>query len=253
MTVTEKLLKLFRVDEQIEGLQTRLRAAERFLNAQHTQLEEIKQKHAAIESQVRQMSATSANLESEAAGLQERIDRLRAQMNEAKTNKQYQAFLVEVNGLKADKDKLDEQALGMMDKIEELRGELAELETRRQEQERIAAVAQQDRDAREGEIKDRLEELRAQREHLARDVPADAMEAYDARRQRHDGEEVMAPVETQDFRRHEFTCGACMMGLPVESVMSLLSRGDLTRCSSCQTILYLEGEIVERLTASAKK
>jgi len=253
MTVTDKLLKVFRVDEQIEGLQTRLRAAERFLTGQSDQLAALEQDHASIESQIRQLKATSGNTQGEADGLQLRIDKLREQMNEAKTNKQYQAFLVEVNGLKADKDKLDTQTPEALERIDSLSAELAELEARIEDQKKIVVVAKQDRDAREAEIKDRLDELHAQRDALVSGVPGDALSVYTDRRERHEGDEVMAPVETQDFRRHEYICGSCMIGLPFESVMSLLSRGDLTRCSSCQVLLYLEPETAEKLTASVKR
>jgi hypothetical protein len=57
----------------------------------------------------------------------------------------------------------------------------------------------------------------------------------------------MAPVEILDRRNHEFSCSACMMALPVETVSSMLS-GRLTRCVSCHSIIYTE----EELLAAAK-
>ncbi|MFG0327976.1 MAG: zinc ribbon domain-containing protein [Phycisphaerales bacterium JB037] len=251
MTVTDSLLKVFQVDEQIEGLRSRLTAAERFLKAQSAQVDELTAKKRALESQLRQLSATAADREGEADTIQARIDKLRAQMNEAKTNKEYQAFLVEVNTLKADKSKIDSQALEQLEQIDALKAEIAGIDEQVAEKNRIVEVARSDRDQREAEIRDRLNELEGKRDALADSLPGPVLQSYRERRRRHEGDEVMAPVEVQDFRRHEFTCGSCMMNIPMEIVMSLLT-GQLNNCS-CGVFLYLENDLSEKLSASARK
>ena len=45
-------------------------------------------------------------------------------------------------------------------------------------------------------------------------------------------EDAMASIEVLDKRRHEISCTACMMTLPVETLNSLLT-GSLTNCPSC--------------------
>ncbi|MCW5755326.1 MAG: hypothetical protein KIT24_11520 [Phycisphaeraceae bacterium] len=253
MSVTMQLLRVFRVDQQIRGLQSRLKTAQRFLDTQERQLNDLSTRHASLQSQIRQLSASAANIEGEANQLQLRIDSLREKMNTSRTNKEYQALLVEVNTLKIDKGKLDEEALGLMAKIEELRAEAAQLESQMSERKGIRSVAATERDQRSGEIQDRLTELQKQREAIVAQVPADALALYNERLRKFgdDDEGVMAAIELHDVRRHEFTCSACQTHLPVQTLNALL-KGSLTRCASCQVILYIEEADAERLSAKQK-
>lgn len=253
MTTVDKLLRVHLVDQQIEGLQGRLRGAERFLKSQEAALEEFQTRKRSLEGQLRQLSASAHNLEGEANGIQERVDALRERMNQSKTNKEYQATLVEVNTLLADKSKLDEQAIGLLEQIEQLKAQIAELDGQIAERTRMRDGAVQDRATREDEVRDRLDALRAEREQLVREVPADALAAYEERRGRFGGEDenVMSPLVEQNVRRYEFCCGACMMTVPMDAVTALVS-GRMTTCTSCGVILYLEEESAEKLAVKKR-
>lgn len=251
MSVTEKLLKVYRVDQQITGLQSRLRAAERFLAEQEQQLQTLTQRQTAIAGQLRQASAVAADAEGEIGRLDERINELRERMNTASTSREYKAMLAEVNTLKEQRAAHETRALGMMEKAEAMRGETTQLDDAAKERERVRGVALAERDERAGEIKGKLEELKAERRSLASEVPAGALSTYEALVKRLE-DEAMAPIEVQDRKRHEYTCGACMMSLPVETMSTLLGSGDLTTCVSCGCILYLD-ESAKSLMLSASK
>lgn len=252
MTVTGKLVRVYQVDKQIRGLKSRLRAAERFLSEQTRLLGELEAKKGAIEGQLRQLTASASNEEGEAARVNERIDELRERMNSARTNKEYKALLTEVNTLKEERARHEDEAIERLEKIEALRTQLSEIEAQHGERVRMTEVAQSERDAREAEIQDRLAELERERGEVVADVPASAMQVYEELvEQRED--EAMAPIEIADRKRHEFTCGSCMMTLPVESMSALLSHGSLTKCVSCGCILYLEENTREAMTPAAKK
>src|SRR5688572_24457003 len=87
MSVTEKLLRVFRVDQQLRGLQGRLGGAERFLEEQTRQLRQVEAKRDAAAAQLRQLRATIADHEGEMARLDAKLAAIREQMNSAKTNK----------------------------------------------------------------------------------------------------------------------------------------------------------------------
>lgn len=256
MSVTEKLLRVFRVDQQLRGLQSRLRAAERFLEEQTKQLAGLEAKREAIAAQLRQLQATIANHEGEMARFDARVDVLREQMNSAKTNKEYKAFLTEVNTLKAERSTSETAALELMTKADDLKKQAAELETQKAEREKLRKVAAEDRDKKAEEIKDRLNELTADRKRLADEVPAQVMTLYIELVRQH-GDDAMAPVEELDRRRHEYTCGTCQMAVPVETVSSLI-RGTapnqpVVRCVSCGCLLYIEKDVAERLQPGQAK
>ncbi len=252
MDVTSKLLRVFLVDKQLRGLQSRLHAAERFVGEQDKHLQQIDAKRSALETQVRQLKVAIADAEGQTKSIDERMAHLREQMGAAKTNKEYKAFLTELNTYKADRDGLETSTLEQMGKLDELKKQLAEMDGQKSEREKVRTVAGGERDTREAEIKDRVAELKAERAKLAAEVPADALKTLEKLiTERED--EAMAPLEEHDRRRHEYTCGSCMMALPVEKLSALLSNGRITHCPSCGCLLYLEAELHKQLTTPASK
>jgi uncharacterized protein len=252
MSVTEKLLRVFRVDQQLGGLQSRLNAAEKFLSEQTKQLEGIDAKRTSIQSQLKQMQASIADYEGEMARLDARVETLREQMNSAKTNKEYKAFLTEVNTYKADRSSQETAALELMTKADVLKKQLAELDGQKGDRDKVRQVAAGDRNKREEEIRDRLNQLRAEREKLIADVPPDALKHYNEQL-RTKGDEAMAPVQELDRRHHEYNCGSCQMTLPIETVAALIKSQVLTRCVSCGCILYIEKETADSVQPTTKK
>jgi uncharacterized protein len=241
MTVTASLLSLFRVDQQLRGLRTRLDAAERFLKAQNDQLQDLQTRHAAMEVQVRHAKAAIGSDESETATIDSRMATLREQMNAARTNKEYSAFLTELNTLKTQKEGIEQRELEQMEKLQSLEKQLVDLAAQRDERAKVAAQAKTERDTRESEIRGRLDELAAQRTQLATQVPKDALKVFeDLIRMR--GDEAMAQVEVLDRRAHEYTCGSCQMTLPVETLNHIV-KGTLVSCANCQCILYSAEEL----------
>lgn len=252
MTVTAKLVRVFQVDKQLRGLRSRLTTSETFLSAQVKQLEAMDAKKATLESQIKQLTAAAGDHEGEIKRLDARGEDIKSKMNAAQTNKEYKAFLTELNTIKEQRDKLETTALEVMGKVDALRKQVAEITEQRAEREKVRGVASEDRDKRAAEIKDRLAELTAERAKLAAEVPGNAMATLEqlvAQR----GDDAMAPVEEQDRKRHEYTCGACMMNLPVESVNGLVSQGKLTRCVSCGCILYIEEAVAKSIYTPGSK
>ncbi|RMH13971.1 MAG: hypothetical protein D6695_02505 [Planctomycetota bacterium] len=251
MHVTQQLLKVFRVDQQIQGLEGRLKSAERFLDEQVRQLAKIESTRATIEGQLRQLRASIANIEGETSQIDEHIAELRERMNSAKTNKEYKALLTEVNTFKERRNALDESELEHLDKVEKLEAQLSELEASHEAREKMRTVAEQDRGKRAEEIRDRLEALKAERAKLASEVPADALDVYE-RLFEERGEDAMAPLVVVDRKRHEYICGSSMMSVPMETAMSLMS-GKLTLSPNDGCILYLTEEAAEALAGNVAK
>lgn len=249
--MTDKLLRVYRVDRKIENLRSSLRAAEEYLNQQIEQIATLGRQGTVIESQLRQLKASQAEAEGEAAQHEAHINELRERMNSAKTNKEYKALLAEVNTFKEKKSQAEARAIEMMEKIDAFTAQRGRITEETEERSRVKGVAEGERAKRAEEIRDQLEALLAERNSLAVDVPASVMATYTQLVDRLD-EEAMAPIEIADRKRHEFHCGSCMMLLPVEAMSALLSHGSLTQCSSCGCILYIEEKDRETMTSGKK-
>jgi predicted nucleic acid-binding Zn-ribbon protein len=251
MSQIEKLLAVYQIERKLRGLQSSLRTAERFLNEQERQLTGIGSQRESLQSQLRQLQAASKEREGEMALLDERIAKLREQMNTATTNKEYQALLVEVNGQKVERGRVEEETIELLEKIDQVNAELEGATQQHAERVKIRDVAESDRVQRADDIKDRVEELKAERERVAGEVDARTLAALEKLLEERD-EDAMASIEVLDKRRHEISCTGCMMTLPVETLNSLLT-GSLTNCPSCGCFLYLDEEATAKLGAGAKR
>lgn len=248
MSVSQQLLELFRVDKQLRGLRNRLDAAERFYAQQSKLLSDLEAQKKDLESESKKLRAQAADDEGEANRVETKLTALREQMNSAQNSKEYNAFLTELNTFKQEKSAIETRALEVMQKTEELAGKLEKIKAEHAERAKIAGQAKSDRDARHGEIKDRLAELSAQREKLAAAVP-NAVRLDFEQLVKTRGDEAMAPVEIIDRRSHDCSCSACQMAIPVEAVSGLLT-GKLTRCPSCRCFLFIEQEAWDAKPAS---
>jgi len=242
MSMTQKLFRLYQVDQQYRALKSRVDSASTYLKGQTRRLEELKRTRETLTDQMHHSMASSSNTENEARTIEERIARFREQMNQAQTNKQYKAFLLEINTLKVDKDALESKALEEMSKTDDLKEQLAQVEQQIAEREKVRIVAEKDVKGQESEIEERLGELKVKKEEAAKDIPAEVIADYKELSDWHDGEE-MAVVLEEDAKRMEYSCGECNMQVPIERISALLSHGNVTRCPNCQRFLYIDTEL----------
>ncbi len=252
MTETDRLLKVFQVDNSIDGLQGRLRAAERFLAEQERQLGELDKQKSANETELKQTKAAAANAEGEAKRLEGHINELREKMNSAASNKEYQAYLAEIATFKEQQEQQEAVALDLMGRVETLSGSNQEIVQAHEEREGMRRVAKQQRDDRQSEIADRLEELKQERETIVAEVPEHTLAHY-VRVRGQLGDEAMAPVEVVDVKRHEFVCGISMLAVPVETVSALLSHGRVTVDPQSGASLYLSEEARKAMEPVSKR
>lgn len=243
MTLMDSLLHLNQVDAQVRGLRSRLDSAQRYLNAQDRQLQELADSLQELQTRRKQVRAAIANLETEMAGVDERIEKLRNELNSAETNKQYTAVLTELNTVKVQRGEIEDQILREMESVEALEEETRQVKEQLDERQKVRDHAEQQLKDRQSEIGERLSELESEREQAAAAVPADALQIFDELANIFDGE-AMAEVLEINRRRREYACGACNIHLPFELVSLLMGGGNsVVRCASCSRILYLQDEL----------
>ena len=248
MTLQEKLRHLFQLDQQVRGLRSRTASATRRLAAKSKKLLQFQTQQQELQTQIMDAQAKSNTLEHEAQDVQQRIERLREQMNSVTNNKEYSAVLVEVNTLKLEKEKLEEQTLEQMTRLEEMKVRLEEIQGRIDEQNLLVERERKEVLASEQAVGDRLEMLDVQRQEAANAIPPEVLKTFERLVDAHDGE-ALSPIIEDDRRRKEYHCGGCFLSIPVERLNSLMIGGDdVVCCPSCGRMLYLEQELNEALT-----
>jgi predicted nucleic acid-binding Zn-ribbon protein len=242
MTLTEDLISLFHIDSNVRGLRQRLESAQRYLDGQDRQLADLKQQHEECVVRQRHIRATVGNLEGEIDVFDERLEKLREELNVATTNKQYTAVLTERNVAKSARAELEDRVLEEMETIEDCGTQLEKIADQTAERQKIRTVAENQLKQRHDEVGERLAELEVERDSAASVIPGGEIKIFNEMAEAYEGE-AMSQIEEIDRRNREYACGSCNMHLPFESVASLLGGGDeLVRCTACGRILYLAEE-----------
>ncbi len=242
MSLTKDLISLFHIDSNVRGLRGRLESAQRYLDAQDRLLADLNQQHEECEVRRRHVRATVANLEGEVEVLNERLEKLREELNVATTNKQYTAVLTERNVAKTARAELEDRILEEMETIEASSKQLEKIAEETAERKKVRKVAKAQLKQRHDDVGQRLAELEVERESAASVIPGGEIKIFNEMADAYDGE-AMGLIEEIDRRRREYACGSCNMHLPFEAVASLLGGSDaLVRCTACGRILYLADE-----------
>ena len=167
--------------------------------------------------------------------IQEKIEKLKGQLNLLTSNKQYSAMVHEIGGHQADSARTEEETLAIMDRVENTR---TAIEAIRQEilgaQEAVraeeAAIADEVR-AFSGAIR----ELSAERQALVQQLDKPVAAIYDKVSRSRGGKAVVAVKQG--------TCQGCFMGITRQMIARLWSKKELLYCPNCARLIYLEGEV----------
>ena len=238
MTLIENLLALFQVDRRLRSLRARVDSAETYVGIQQRQLQTLQDRRDELLTRKRQRQAHIGNLETEAAGVDERTEKLREDLNAASTTRQYHAVLNEVNSLKDKRREIDEQTLVEMTGVEEIEAEVTELDSKITERIKVLGGAETELASRRDEIKESLAELEVEREQKTSGIPSNVQSLFDELADDFEGES-MASIELIDKRRREYACDTCNVHLPFDVVSRVTGRPDeIVQCQGCLRILY---------------
>jgi uncharacterized protein len=223
--------RLHVLNQQIDAQRRRARVQEKKIAEQAAASEQVRAKIKAAQSAA---GEAELDLKSREASL----ERLRVQLNTAKTNKEYSALLREINTFKADSSRVEDEALKRMSAVDELKKQAATLDQQTALEQRRLGELHAQAAGRERELADQLAELQRQRAAAAAEVPADVLAQLDRLADAHEGE-GMAPVLRPHPKSDEYMCGGCNMGVTLEQVNALASRDEIQICYCCGRMLYL--------------
>lgn len=224
-------LKLYQLRQQIESLNRRARVNERKLAETSQQIDAKKQ-----EIQATQAAAHQADLSLKSR--EASLEKLRAQLNTTRTNKEYSALLREINTFKADSAHLEEDALRKMSAVDEQKAELEKLNAQlADERGQLDKIREQSRQ-REESLKDDIAQIEAKRQNIEADLPPAVRVQFNRVAEAHEGE-AMAVILQPNAKRMEYICGGCNMGVTLETVNTLQSRDELQTCNVCGRLLFL--------------
>lgn len=171
--------------------------------------------------------------EKEVATLEAQVRKVHLQQAAVKTNKEYQAITLEIDGLRARIDQWENAGLEKLEAEDNLQRQKKEaalkLESIRREDDAERARIQ----TQIAEKQERLERLTAERRRMAAALPDDLRESYEQLNQKFPGSAVV-PLEGE-------TCGGCHWSLVAQTASSVRGGRELVRCEHCHRWLFQPG------------
>jgi predicted nucleic acid-binding Zn-ribbon protein len=246
------LVKLFQADQALRQAQERLDSASRGVRVQKRKVTDLQQKLDTLSQKLKKEQAQAAEMESNIQAYEARIEKLRTQQQTASNNKEYQAFLIEINTQKTDKKKIEDQTIGVMESVEKSSNEATQLKGQLETEQATLATLESQITDKVTELKAEVDRLTPARNEAAQQVPAGMRDQFDRMADRFDGE-AMSPLIRTNPRREEYACESCNMALVVDVYNRLHTRDDLVPCPSCGRYLFIPEEMPVEQMVNKKK
>jgi len=213
--------KISNVDQRLEKLDEGLHDFKQVIEKQESVINELNQKYRDYETDVRM------NLDG--------IKKSEAKLSSVKTNKEYQAFLKEIDDIKDKNSKLEDDMIEFLDRIEEAENtlnakmtEYAELQTRLNNEKEII-----EKETEEG--KRQLENLGSEWKRVAAGIDDDLLATFNTVKLNQSN--AIGIVAVTDA-----VCQGCHMNIPPQ-MYNELQRGDsLKKCPICDRMIYWKDE-----------
>jgi predicted nucleic acid-binding Zn-ribbon protein len=235
----DALHRLQEVELQIAEIQRKIDRKLRAVSKQDERIAEIDSQIQARADALKREQMEADRLDLDMKTHDASIAKLRQNLNEVKTNKEYSAVLTQLNTEKADNAKLEERVLAMLAELEAKRKAIAEIrENRAREIARRQELVAEADDVK-AKSSDRLNKLMQQRAEAASAVPERALDFFNRVAKKNDGEAMALVVRTHP-KRAEYACDGCNMAITIEQVNAITSRDEAVLCNICGRILYMD-------------
>jgi uncharacterized protein len=242
MTVTttlkdqlRKLVELQAMDVELYHFKSELRDRPLEIERLQAEFEAKKLKLKQLDDKLKTIQVAQKSFDNDLKSKEDAIAKADMGLSLLKTNKEYQARLLEIENLKADKSLIEEKVLLGFDEVDAARKEL--------EAER-AIVAQYEKDflAKKKEVEetvalmaDQVKVKESQRSRITPDVRPDILSRYDRIVQNKEGLAIVPVVE--------HACAGCNMHVTDQLMNQIKMNEQMICCDMCARILYLADEL----------
>jgi uncharacterized protein len=242
MTATTTIKDQLRKLVELQIMDVDVYAIKKALRERPVEIEELKAQFEAkkatlknLEDKFKAIQVAQKDLDNDLKSKEDSIAKAEASLSLLKTNKEYSARLLEIEGMKADKSLVEEKILMGFDDVEQAKKAL--------DAER-AVVAQNEKEflAKKKEVEDELAVMQdqlkvreSQRTRITPDVRPDILSKYERIVQNKEGLGIV-PVQNG-------ACGGCYMHVTEQKLNQIKICDQISTCDQCARILYLADEL----------
>lgn len=202
------------------------------------EIQEIQKKIQSLQTQINEFESQLSTLQADKTETEEKIQtkkdwisRRQEQMQELKSNKEYQAGLKEVATAKKELSDLETHQIEVLTQIEELSKKLAEAQENTQPQIDTLEKEITEKNAAFESINPEIEAQEKTRQSLAVEIAPKVLAYYDQIRQR---------ISPATSKAENGICTECGTRIPPQLYNQLFQLSKLHSCPRCRRILYLE-------------
>ena len=226
-----KLIQLQERDQRIRALQKDLKDIPTMQTRAKMQLAGDQAAVDAANLAMKEVEVKIKNIQLDVQTRQTSIKRLHDQQFETRKNDEFAALGHEIKRYEADVTKLEDGELEQMEALETAKAKLKEAQAKLAATQVRVNEELKNLEERGVGVKNRLEDLNAERAKLAEPIDPDSLDLY-TRIFIKKGDAAIVPMENA-------MCGGCHMKVVVGVIQSLKQSEKLTQCEACGRILYL--------------
>lgn len=231
------LERIHQLQSRLGDLNGRLRRGPMVLKTQEKNVAKQQGLLDQINENLHKLQAEAKRKELEVAANDQAIAKRKTQLQEAKTNKEYQALQMQIKADEAARGVLDDEALEAIEKVETYAENIPEAEAElRKVQELYEKTKGKFFEEKPG-IEAEIEKFNALLKEEEVKLPRDFKEIYERLLRSVGGNEALAVVVNQKY------CGGCNHQIPINSLAQILQKRPIT-CSSCARLLYVPEDFI---------
>ena len=223
------------IQTRLAELNGRLRRGPVLLKTQEGNIQKCMAKLEQLQTEHRSLATEAKQREMDVAAHDQAIARRKQQLQEAKTNKEYQALQLQIEADVAARSALDDVALEAMEKVDKFAPNFPPAEAEVKKAQELYETTKKkflaEKPQIESEITDYSEQLQTEESKL----PKEFREVYNRLTRSVGGANALAVVEGQKY------CGGCNHQIPVNSLAHILAKKPVV-CSSCARLLYVPAD-----------
>ena len=236
--VTESLLRLQEIETQLWALRDTLAAKNRSVASQERKIQQLEQQTQLKREQLKHNKSDASSQELDIKAGEAEVGKLRNALNTAKTNKEYDAILTQINSDRAEIARQEEKELSVLATIDQVEGECEQAGQQIEQAKIKLENLRQAKERADADSKEKLGELEQAKSEIAESISPNILRIFE-RVGRNDNGRAMAAVVQNGARNPTYSCSGCYMSITIDTVDALMSKDEVRQCPNCQHLLYL--------------
>jgi predicted nucleic acid-binding Zn-ribbon protein len=231
------LERIHQLQTRLADLQNRLRRGPVLQKSQEQKIQKQREKLEAVQDEHRKLMNAAKDKEQLVAVSDQNIIKRKQQLQEAKTNRDYQALQLQIQTDETARGVTEVEALEAMDKADAAAKKIPPEQEELKKLQEIYELAKKKFLEEKPGIEEEIRKFTGLLQTEEVKLPREFREVYDRLVRSRSGSEALAAVAQQKF------CGGCNHQIPINSLAQILQKKPIT-CSSCARLLYLPEDFV---------